>query len=516
MSKDYGIERKIIIAMIVSTDFIRELRPVWNPRFIESQMARLLAIWCVEYFDKYNRAPVRDIEGLYLEKLKGGRISEEMAEEIEQDILPNLNKQFYVEGLNIEYLLDQTNSYFNEQNLLLFSKEIQGLINSNRVLDAENLASSYKPIVKGLGDWVDLSDRESVFKEITNVFSEKAKPLIEFQGALGDFWNDQLVRGGFVALMGSEKRGKTFWLLEFGFKAAENRQKVAFFQAGDMTKKEQLARICTYLTRKSIKKKYTGKMFQPIKDCIHNQTDQCDREEREGISKLFNEKKTRNQVEFKELVEFWKENKEHLPCTNCKEFQKNKWTTPWIKEVDVGGPLTEKEAKLAVDKFFIRNQRNFRLSSHINSTLTVKEIKSILDIWEKQDGFIPDVIIIDYADLLEDTSKKDERHKQNQIWKDLRGLSQERHALVITATQADSDSYDRDLLTMGNFSEDKRKYGHVTAMYGLNQSKDGREKELGIMRINGITLREAESNIHHQVYVLQNLKRGRPFLSSYW
>ena len=109
----------------------------------------------------------------------------------------------------------------------------------------------------------------------------------------------------------------------------------------------------------------------------------------------------------------------------------------------------------------------------------------------------------------------EERHRQNKIWKQLRSLSQERHCLVVTATQADAKSYESGLLHMKNFSEDKRKYGHVTAMYGLNQDKDGREKNIGLMRINEIVLREGDYNTSKTVTVLQNLRRGRPFLGSF-
>ncbi len=87
---------------------------------------------------------------------------------------------------------------------------------------------------------------------------------------------------------------------------------------------------------------------------------------------------------------------------------------------------------------------------------------------------------------------------------------------MASVTQSDADSYERDRLKSKNFSEDKRKYGHVTAMYGLNQDKTDREKEIGIMRINEIMLREGAFSSINEVYVLQNLKRGQPCLSSYW
>jgi len=108
------------------------------------------------------------------------------------------------------------------------------------------------------------------------------------------------------------------------------------------------------------------------------------------------------------------------------------------------------------------------------------------------------------------------RHQVDEIWKGLRNLSQERHCLVITATQADARSYEQNRLKVSNFSEDKRKNAHVTAMYGLNQDPKDREKQLGWMRINEIVIREGDFSSSNEVYVLQNLKRGRPFLGSFW
>jgi len=182
--------------------------------------------------------------------------------------------------------------------------------------------------------------------------------------------------------------------------------------------------------------------------------------------------------------------------------------------------LAVKEAMEVFDSFFIKKKRQIMLSSHANGILSVNQIKVLLDSWEKLHDFIPDVIIVDYADLLICESRLEERHRQNEVWKSLRGLSQEKRnekaPLVITVTQADAKSYDTNLLQPKNFSEDKRKYGHVTAMFGLNQDPQGREKAIGIMRINELVIREDDFNPKNVVYVLQNLKRGLPFLSSYF
>ena len=86
----------------------------------------------------------------------------------------------------------------------------------------------------------------------------------------------------------------------------------------------------------------------------------------------------------------------------------------------------------------------------------------------------------------------------------------------MTATQSDAASYEQYRLKMKNFSEDKRKYAHVSSMYGLNQDPKDREKEIGVMRINEIVIREGAFKNTNEVVVLQNLKRGRPYLGSFW
>jgi hypothetical protein len=143
-------------------------------------------------------------------------------------------------------------------------------------------------------------------------------------------------------------------------------------------------------------------------------------------------------------------------------------------------------------------------------------MKSILAIWRKEDGFIPDVIIVDYADIMIDENVKDPKEKENVIWCDLRGLSQSEQALVISPTQSDTDSFDKNTMSKKNFTQDRRKYDHVTAMWGMNQDKHGREKEIGIIRYNELAIREGESNEKNQVTVLQNLRRGRAYLTSYF
>lgn len=514
------IERKIIIALITSTEFIRGIQDKWSVDLFESSTAKRLATWCIEYYDKYQRAPGKEIEGIFYEKVKAG-LPKELSEEIAEEILPRLSEEYEIQlesPPNVEYLIDLAKAYFNEHNLLKHADSIRALVETNKVVEAESMASAYAPMARDSGTWIDLSDFSTLIK-LKKAFIKSGETLITFPGALGEFMNDLLIREGFIALQGPEKRGKTWWLLQFAKLACKQGRKVAFFQAGDMSEDEQLIRMSISLAGKSNKPKYCGSMFEPIKDCIFNQLNICKKKEREcdfGIFDGKNEKWIRREVTMKDIMEQYADNADYVTCTNCKEYSKNPWGAIWYKEIDVGSALTYQEARKYWEEFFIKYNRQFKLSTHANSTLSVKESSSIMDIWEKQDNFIPDVIIYDYADIMTDPDNKEERPRQNAIWKALRGVSQKRKALVITATQADADSYERDTLALKNFSEDKRKYGHVTAMFGLNQDHTGREKKLGIMRLNEMVVREGDFNSQNQVHVLQNIRRGKPFLTSYW
>jgi hypothetical protein len=511
------IERKIIIGLITSTDYLRQIRGEWNDVYIESPMARRLSAWCWEYFEKYDRAPSRDIEGIYLTKIKAGNIPTEVAEEIERDILPSLSTEYSQEGTNLAYLLDVTLKYFKERKLQIHAESIQALLAGHDIEEAERVASEFKPTSNGSRTDLDLSS-DSALDRVDRAFNSSNQGLITYPGAMGEFWNDQLVRGAFIALMASEKRGKTFWLLDMSLRAYRQNRRVAFFQAGDMTETQQIKRMCVYLTRKSDSPKYSGKMWEPVPDCIFNQTNNCKRSEREckcGVFEGEEEKKIMSETFLDDLISAYHEHKNYVPCTFCEEFKMNRWGVPWIVEVDTGSPLTAKEARQAIRKFFIENGKSFKLSSHSNGTLSIRQMKAQIAIWNKQDNFVPDVIVVDYADLLVPETKVEFRHQQNEIWKGLRNLSQEFDCLVVTATQADAASYEQNRLKLKNFSEDKRKYAHVTAMYGLNQDVSDREKKIGIMRVNELVKREGEFSSTNEIKVLQNLKRGRPFLQSY-
>ena len=512
------IERSIIIGLITSTAFLQQIRPIWETKFLKSVSAQQLSQWCVEYFDEYHKAPEKTIESIYYEKLRTGYIKKDLAEDMESTIA-DLSDE-YEESFNLPYILKKVSGYIKERHLELHLQEVKDLSEAGEILEAQALASSYKGVSFEISNDLDLSS-PNVLLKIENAFKELSQPLITYPGALGAFWNHQLIPGGFIGLMAREKLGKTFWLLDMAIRATRQGTNVAFFQAGDMTENQQLKRICSWLTKKPTLERNCGEVYIPVVDCVRNQLDLCDKQERECnhsspfVDEEFDEKSIRKEINISLLKQAYEDEPDYKPCRNCMEFHTKALGTPWLRKVNVKHTVKINEAKKKVTEFFIERKRRFHLSTHANGTLSVEGMEAIMDRWEREDGFVPQIILVDYADILITNKIKEFRHQQNQIWKDLRGMSQSRNALVVAPTQSDSQSYEQDTLKLKNFSEDKRKYAHCTAMYGMNQDKSGREKKIGLMRLNEIVVREGDFDINASVTILQQLNLGRPFLGSY-
>lgn len=140
------IERKIIIGLITSTEYLQKIQPVWNVQLLESSMAKRVATWVWEYFDKYKKAPGKDIETIFFAKLRDSKIPKDIAQEIEEDVLPSLSEQYAIEGIDIQPLFDETLKYFSERTLLILSANVQGLVESGKMDDAIHAITLYKPI----------------------------------------------------------------------------------------------------------------------------------------------------------------------------------------------------------------------------------------------------------------------------------------------------------------------------------------------------------------------------------
>ncbi len=279
---------------------------------------------------------------------------------------------------------------------------------------------------------------------------------------MGEFLSEHFEREGFIAFAAPEKRGKSFWLLETVFQALRQRRKVLYYILGDMSEDQANTRLYSRLTRRPSR---SGEIRIPT-------------------SIKVNKEKTEAFVERK--------------------FEQ--------REQPTGREIWEAFEKLrrATAMKVLPIKTRCASASAISASQVKQDVKEYC-----QSGWVPDVVVLDYADLLapeSSTRQQDFRHQVNESWKILRGISLDYHCLVVTATQAAATSYDAKTIRKRDFSEDKRKAAHVTGMLGINQT--GVEKEKGIYRLNWIVLRDGKWADHQVVWTVGNLGIACPCIKS--
>ena len=98
-----------------------------------------------------------------------------------------------------------------------------------------------------------------------------------------------------------------------------------------------------------------------------------------------------------------------------------------------------------------------------------------------QGVLVKNCVVIDYIDLLGPIpGVLETRNSIDETWARMRGLSQQYHCLVVTASQSDAQGYKSDVLGMENFNGSRTQNDHVTAIISLNQTKE--EHEHGVVR----------------------------------
>lgn len=503
---DGMMDRRAATAAITSTEFLSGVAPQFNAELIEGDLLKTVLSWCVDYFEKHGQAPNRGIQDIFASKYD--TLDPDLADDI-GEFLESLSREYESQGedINAAYMLDQFTKQLRLASLRKMSERIQIAVEAGDLEEAEEVQSEFQQVSSPTIRIIDPLTDETA---ITHAFEHQAQPLYKMPGRLGRMINQQLTRDSLVAFLGREKIGKTWQLMEHAKRAMRAGKKVLMIQAGDMSEKQQVLRFAVSVAGRSNLAGNCGDIRVPVLDCWWNQTGECDLKHRPDNDAVIEDAENPDNP----LYVPWDEIEAFKPCTYCKNRKpRNFQGAPWWKEIHVE-QLNAKDAYRITSRFSKASGGSIRLVCQPTGTLNVKGIEGILRRLEFEEGFIPQVIIIDYADILAPEQPRNEQRRiENDRWEAMRRLSQVWQALVLTATQADTKSYKKWLLTMDNFSESKTKLAHCTAMFGLNQMSF--EKKRNIMRINEVVVREADYDVSSWVTVLQSLKTGRPYIASY-
>jgi len=445
--------RPVLIAMMIHSGVLGRIASITkgHENLFGGKWADLIAGWCLDYWRKYGKAPGKALLPIFQDWAL--QCKDNGAVELVESMLEGLGKEASrSEDLNEDFIVDLAARYFDGAQLNRIQGEMDEALRQKDIDQAREVLLSYKRIQLGSSGEIQV-DAESIARSLLN--REKNQVVI-WPKDLGKFLSPHFSRDRFISFVGPEKRGKSYWLQETVWQALRQRRRVRYYVVGDMSEDEVIQRLMVRSSRRPLDAK---------------------------------------SIKIPRDLQIIKEGADRKPKVES--------------EVYDSGEVTLKGRILDWEK--IAGKRGGLLSLQCRSahSITAGEIENELRHLDPED--VPDVVVIDYADLLAPephTVKMDFRHQVNMTWALLRSISQKYHLLLVTATQAAATSYDRKLITKKDFSEDKRKNAHVTGMIGINQTAE--EKVHGIYRLNWVFLRDGKWADFQVVWTAGNLAVGCP------
>lgn len=348
-----------------------------------------------------------------------------------------------------DYVLDLAGRHFNGVRLRQAMAAAESDLDLGRVDEAGERLTNFQRVELGSGSTIVPGQDFDAWVDAFDL--EQVRPLVDFPDPLGRWIGSEFRREAFVSFTGAYSRGKSWWLLEIAFRAVRKKRRVLMLEVGDMTRRQVMWRMGQRAARLP---------------------------------------------------------RRAMEVNYPKSF------------VDINeGPITETRRMEAVDtrsafKAWRRvdGAGRFRLAVHSSGSVSAEQIADQVANGERE-GWVPDVVVIDYVDLLAPPRGiQDKREQIDETWKRLRRLSQDMHCLVVTATQGDAASYGANLIRGKNFSDSRTKNDHITAGFGLNANDQDRDR--GVIRLNWLKRRDEEYSENWQIAVAGCLAIGCPCIVS--
>lgn len=144
-------------------------------------------------------------------------------------------------------------------------------------------------------------------------------------------------------------------------------------------------------------------------------------------------------------------------------------------------------------KRIVREYGNLRIKKYGMRQATVGMIESFIT-HLRLEGFDPDLVIIDYADILKSTvSKGEKRHEQTEIYESLASLAWKLDRPIITASQANRQALSKEVSDLQNMAEAIDKANVADIVVVLNQTKAMKKK--GRMNFYFAKMRDEASGV---------------------
>ena len=393
------------------------IRSAVEPELFSSQLYREIVKRVYDFLDQFKAPPGAHLPDLLEEILSRDDKEAELCGRLVESIVNA------PEPPNEHYVLSQLEGFIRRQRLTVALIKASGLVQEGDVEQAEvTLEAGLRTRLQLFSPGMTLAEG---WKRIQD--GDVRRSVVPTGIKELDEWELGPARGELHVLMGPPKRAKSWWLVNVGRRALMQRLKVCH--------------ISLELPEPQITQRYIQSLFALVRHKAHIM-----------VSNLVAD----------ELGRFKSFEREELLGRKLLSDKSLIRTMPGELEA-------------------LRFHNNLVVKHFPSGMLSMNGLRAYLDALERSSHFVPDVLILDYPDLMEIKNRSKLREELGGLFINLRGLAVERDLVFPTVTQANRAGADAKLLTDTHAAEDFSKI--MTADTVLTYSQTLAEKELNLARI---------------------------------
>jgi hypothetical protein len=340
------------------------------------------------------------------------------------------------DGINAKYVLARTAEFIRGQGLRA------GIIMAVELLEADKLDEAEVIIQKAIKGGLDVFHPGLLFSQLSlrdmltedvEVFPTGIKQLDERK--LGP------AIGELHLLIAPSNYGKSFWLMQLAKTALINHKRVV------------------YITLEMSEKKVATRFLQSFY-CISK------RKEKKLVHRVFEEN---------DAGQFCGIDVEELEDVNS--------LSDIMEDRELEKKLRRKHARF-------RRRSPLVIRQFPTGSLTTQQLVGYLESLEAQQGIAPDLLLVDYPDLMHMDGKQEHRIALGRIFQELRGIAIDRNLALATVSQTNRQALGKNLITEKDVAEDYSKIATSDVALSYNQTEE--ERKLGLARLHVMKARNEE------------------------
>ncbi len=439
-----ALQENFVVLLSYSDQHCTTIRNLIEPEFWGGPY-REIARRIYEYVDRFKKAPKDHIADLMADKLDAKNQREAS---LYEDILLSIRDQH--ETINSEYVMSQLESFIKRQSLRTIAIDLAKALQrdtDDSLEEAEALINASRHQAASVFDpGLRLSNLDRVldFLDQDTQCFPTGIPELDKRG----FGPNRKELWLYIA---AAKRGKTWMLIQLAKMAVIHRLKVCH--------------ISLEMSEDRSAQRYMQAFFALSK---RNEKNIVTTFERDQLGRLsgFGEKEIKPRLHMQD-------------------------------------PHIRKKLEKRIVKFGSRLLDNILVKQFPTGSLTVRQLEGYLDGLESNERFTPDLLIVDYPDLMK-LDKNNYRLAIDEVYKELRGLGVTRNMAVAVVSQSHRSAANAKHVDGSNVAEAYSKVAHADIVITYNQTTA--EKSLNLARLYVANGRNDEDKI--TIVISQNYAMG--------